>query len=358
LDEVSRVRNEIDRIDEEMIWLLKSRYELARSLGRIKNVQGIGIRDRQREQAVLREVRGIASHLGLPTGPVHRVFLEVFEMAVEAQHDRNTRRDLQGVEVLIAGGTGGMGRLFATILANHGGNVKILSRTEPRSKRVAREIGVLPGNYVDAREADIVVVSVPVQATAKVSLKLGALMKPDSMLTDLSSVKTGIADVIAMGTKRFEYVSLHPLFGPDIAHFGRQRVAAIQYRAGPLWRKLRRVLEGEGARVFPTTVREHDMMMAETQALHHFALMSLGVSLTRASEMFSTRSLKATEYQIRRLTKNWDTIIGIQRFNPFAAEERQEFRNTVNTIARLTPRDSRKVFLTLTKHVQNWTRKR
>ena len=357
MEEVSRVREEIDRIDEELVLLLKTRYELAKQLGRIKKTQGLGIRDSQREHAILREVQRIASANSLPTGPIRRIFLEVFNLAVEAQRPRNICRDLQGVEVLIAGGTGGMGRLFAGIFANHGASVKIFGRTDSRNRKVAREIGAIPGKHSDARQADVVIVSVPMDTTLKLSLRLGSIMKPDSILADLSSVKTGIADLTAKETEQFEYVSLHPLFGPDLAYIGRQQIAAIPYRAGPLWRRLQLVFKEEGARVILTTSREHDIMMAHIQALQHFALISLGMTIRKTAGELATRSFRATEDQIQRMVKNWDTIIGIQKLNPFAAQEREDFRSTVNNIAAMTPADSRKAFRTLKEHVQKWSRK-
>ena len=143
MHELSRVRNEIDRIDEEIIRLLKSRYELAKQLGRIKKTRSISIRDSQREQVILRDVQNMASANGLPWGPIRQVFLQVFGMAISAQSHPTVRQNLRGLVVLIAGGTGRMGRLFANLAANHGASVKIFGRTA-KNLETAKEIGVLP----------------------------------------------------------------------------------------------------------------------------------------------------------------------------------------------------------------------
>lgn len=357
MQEITRLRHEIDRIDEELVWLLKTRYELAKQIGWMKKAQGLSIRDSQREHAILRRVEEIASRNSLPSNLIHRLFLGIFDLAVEAQRDRTIWHDLEEVEVLIVGGTGGMGRLFARMFVNHGASVKIFGRTGPRTRRVAREIGVLPGNYSDAGQADIVIVSVPTQVTLSLSLKLGSIIKPDSLLADLSSVKTGIADQIADHTRGFEYVSLHPLFGPELAHIGRQRIAAIPYRVGPLWQKLQLVFDEEGARVQRTTPHEHDKMMAQVQALHHFALITLAMTARITPEEFATRSYRATEDQIRSMTSNWDTIIGIQMLNPFAASEREKFAGVAKRISAMTPADSEKASRVLRRHVQMWSRK-
>ncbi len=357
MDEVARIRREIDQVDQETISLLKTRYELARRLGRIKRIQGLPIRDPQRERAVLLKSQRIAEANGLPGKSIRQIFLETFTMALSAQGPSNDRHDLQGHEVLIAGGTGGMGKLFACVFAKHGASVKIFGRSRARTRRVARDIGVLPGSYSDAREASIVVVSLPMKVTPRVALRLGSMMSPEGILADLSSVKTGIADVISRGTKPFEYVSLHPLFGPDVAHIGGQQIAAIPYRPGSLWKKLLMVFKQDGARVIVTTAREHDAMMAKIQALHHFALMSLGVTLGENGGKFSTRSLRSTQDQIQRLTNNWETIRGIQKLNPFATRERDRFHKTVSEVRRMGPKDMTKSYGLLARYVQNWSRK-
>jgi len=357
MNEVARVRREIDQVDQETITLLKTRCELARVLGRIKRIQGLPIRDQQRERAVLLKSQQIAEANGLPSESIRQIFLETFDMALSAQGPSNDRHDLQGYEVLIAGGTGGMGKLFAGLFAKHGASVKIFGRSRARTRRVAKDIGVLPGSYSDAGEASIVVVSLPMEVTPRVALRLGSMISPEGLLADLSSVKTGISDVISRGTKLFEYVSLHPLFGPDVAHIGGQQIAAIPYRAGSFWKKLLMVFKQDGARVIVTTAREHDAMMAKIQALHHFALISLGVTLGENEGKFSTRSLRSTQDQIRRLTNNWETVLGIQKLNPFAARERDRFLKTVSETRRMGPRDTTKWYRLLARHVQNWSRK-
>ncbi len=357
MSEIVRIRREIDKVDENLLSVLKTRLELARKLGRIKKTQGLPIHDPKREQAILRKVLKTARAKKLPQRQVQQVFLQSFRMATKAQTQYNIDHELQGRSVLIAGGTGGMGRLFATILADQGASVKIFGRSTTLTSRVAKEIGVLPGSYSDAASANIVLVAVPIDATSDVSLRLGSMMKPEGLLADLASVKTGIADAIARGAGPSEYVSLHPLFGPDVTNLEGQQIAAIPYRSGPLWRRLVAVFKHEGARVLLTTVREHDAAMAKIQALHHFAIISLGVALGKSVGKFSTRSWRTTRDQLRRIVENWDTVVGIQERNPFADHERELFSRVVARIRSMDGEDANDSFRILSRYVQNWSRK-
>ncbi len=359
MDEVKRLRNEIDDIDEEMVRLLKARHEHARRMGRVKNSRGLALRDPKREEQILRNVQRIALKMGLAREPVRRIFVQVFSMAIQAQKSRPREgQELAGLEVLVAGGTGSMGRLFANLASNHGASVKIFGRTPSGSRRVAMELGVRPGNFSDARNSDIVLVAVPIEATLNVSLKLGSMMKPESMLADLSSVKTGIADNIARGTRRFEYVSLHPLFGPDLSHIDGQHIAAIPYRTGPTWKKLLMLFAEEGANVHLTAAQSHDRTMARIQGIHHFGLICLGMALGGGNRGYPTRSLEITERQIQRLVDNWETVMAIQELNPFSAKGRLAFKRTVVKMVGMSPAASEESLRVLTDHVQKWSRKR
>ncbi len=358
MDEVKRLRGEIDNIDEELVRLLKGRYEQARRLGRIKRTRGLELKDAQREEQILERVRSRASEMGLPQEPLRRIFLQVFNMAVLAQkpHPR-MRQELKGLEVLVAGGTGGMGSLFASLAEDHGASARILGRTPARSRKVAREMGLLPGSFSHASRSDIVLVAVPIEQTLKVSLKLASTMKRESMLADISSVKSGIADNIDQNTRDFEYVSLHPLFGPDLSHIDGQHITAIPYRTGPIWEKVLGLFGEEGVHVHLTTAQGHDRLMAQIQGIHHFSLICLGMTLVGLKGDYVTRSLEITQRQIHRLIENWDTIVGIQKLNPYSASGRQALKRTVDKMSEMTPDKSEEARRLLTGLVQKWSRK-
>src|SRR5262249_34322145 len=156
------------------------RYDLARQLGRIKRTRGLSIRDHRRELTILNRVGRIAEADDLPRERVRRIFREIMNIAVNAQRLGDRRHDLRGFQVLIAGGTGAMGRLFANTLANRGASVKIFGRNLARNKEIADELGLHAGSYSDARQADLVIVSVPIAATLEVAKRLASIMPPNS----------------------------------------------------------------------------------------------------------------------------------------------------------------------------------
>ena len=251
-----------------------------------------------------------------------------------------------------------MGRLFAQLARIQGASVKITGRNQSRTRKAAREMELENGTLSDASTSDLVIVAVPMSATSRVAIQVARRMKNGTLLADLSSVKTGIADVIARKiSKRIEYVSLHPLFSPSVNNLTGQYIVAIPFNPGRLWTSFARALMAEGAKIRVSSVRIHDLAMAQVQVIHHFALLSLGMRLGSWTEDYQTNSLKKTETTITGLLENWSTVMTIQRLNPFGQHARDNFASIVSQLRTMSPTSEKRLKKTLSSHVQKWTRK-
>ncbi len=358
MDEILRLRDQIDRTDNEIVRLLKDRDDKARLLGQIKNARRIRPRDQKREIAILDRVGRTSEQLGLEPASIQQIFKQIFALAVHAQRDISRRRELQGLRILVLGGTGGMGRLFAQLMRLQGGSVSIVGRKPNRTRRAGREMEIEAGSISDARSSDIVIVATPLNTTRNDVLRVAEQMRDGALLTDLSSVKTGVIDRIATKMPRqVEYVSLHPLFSPEVDHPHGQTILAIPLRTGPIWRRLARALRTEGANVENCSIQTHDRTMAYVQAMHHYALLTLGVGLRRWNGSFTTNSLSITESRIRSLLRNWATVAGIQQKNPYAQSARDEFIAAARRLRTMTSSDLRYSKTMLLSNVQKWSRK-
>jgi len=360
LDEIPRIRERIDEIDQKLVLLLKDRYENARLLGQIKRARGIPSRDPEREKIILRKVQDTAARLGLEPQLTLPIFKAIFNFSVQAQQAtaNNDAIGLERKKILIVGGTGGMGRLFANFASVHGASVKIVGRTTQRTQKTAKEMEVEAASISDAKSCDIVVVAVPMELVVVSSIEVAQTMRDGALLTDLSSVKTGIADRIASKVPAsVEYVSIHPLFGPGIVHLEKQSIVAIPFKTGPQWRSFSRFLRKAGARISLMSSEDHDRVMGYVQALHHFALLSLGVALREWDGGHRTTSIAGTLDRIEGLFRNWNTVVGIQKLNPSSTVVRREFIETCLQLVGMQPADVSKMERILRSNVQKWTRK-
>src|SRR3989454_10031678 len=360
MDDVARIRDRIDELDQEIIRLLKNRFENARLLGRIKQQRHLDYRDPEREKIILRKIERAATSLDLDRNLIRPIFDQIFALSVEAQrdHPEQSAKRLDQTKILIVGGTGGMGRFFARFASLQGARVKLAGREINKTRTAAKEMEVEPGTILDAASSDIVILAVPMEETVRVATETASLMTTGCLLADLSSVKTGISDRVAEKIpKGLEYMSLHPLFGPGIDHLHDQVIVAVPYRPGQKWSKLARAFQGGGSKVVTMSAVQHDRAMAYVQGLHHFALISLGLGLDGMGGEPRTQSLRETEGRIASMLDNWDTIVGIQQLNPFVPHVRQKFLELVGNLAEIRSTQTSGVKKRLTSNVQKWTRK-
>jgi len=103
-------------------------------------------------------------------------------------------------------------------------------------------------------------------------------MKKDSLLMDLTSLKTGPVRAM-LEASASEVIGLHPLFGPGVTSLEGQNVVLCPARADRWLPWVRDTLGKKGATLIETTPERHDEIMAVVQALNHLNTLVLGLSL-------------------------------------------------------------------------------
>jgi monofunctional chorismate mutase len=85
LTELAACRDEIERLDNEIIGLLARRIVLGKRTGALKRAAGLPILDPSREAAVIRRVAETAREAGVPAEPVREIFWQIVGMSRRAQ---------------------------------------------------------------------------------------------------------------------------------------------------------------------------------------------------------------------------------------------------------------------------------
>jgi len=85
LERVLTLRKKVDEIDEKILYFLKERVEVCKSIGAIKREHGIPIRDYQREDDVYTNIMRKASELELNPQEVKAIYQEIMAMSAHAQ---------------------------------------------------------------------------------------------------------------------------------------------------------------------------------------------------------------------------------------------------------------------------------
>jgi prephenate dehydrogenase len=123
------------------------------------------------------------------------------------------------------------------------------------------------GNEELVEQADVVIVAVPVRITVEVIGTIAPRMRPEQLLSDLTSIKR--EPVEAMLASPAAVIGCHPIFGPMPTPRG-QNVVLCPERPGPFLEWYRGFFESHGIRVTELSPEAHDRSMAFIQGLTHF----------------------------------------------------------------------------------------
>ncbi len=265
-----------------------------------------------------------------------RETLEMAERKVEitpeksmTEHSRDekgasARRWGPGARLGVIGGLGEMGGMFAQFFRNQGYVVEVADRaTEVTNEEVIQT-------------SDVVVFAVPLHETEAIIRELAPLARPDQLLMDLTSLKTG--PVREMLCSRASVVGLHPMFGGRTSSFVGQTMVACPARIdGEDWTRLRGLFTGAGMRVKESAPEEHDRMMSIIQVLFHMTTMLTG-RILRDLDVNIEETLEYTSpsYRIemsllgRIFAQNGLLYSAITQMNPYTKELIEKFRSGLN----------------------------
>ncbi|MHC5594937.1 MAG: bifunctional chorismate mutase/prephenate dehydrogenase [Nostoc sp.] len=251
-------------------------------------------------------------------------------------------------QITIIGGRGRMGRLFKEQLSVVGNNVSVLEHED--------------WEYADKllNQAELVLVSVPIEHTVDVIKRAAKYLAPTTALCDITSIKTQPTQAM------LEYHSgpvmgLHPMFGSSIKSFFGQKVVVCLGRKDDSFQWFLDFLKSQGAELVICTPEEHDQMMVIIQATQHFCRFSLGV--------FLAQTRVDIEQSLTMSTPNYRQEIDIVKHlfyqNPhlcvdimLATEERCNaisfLANTYSRLAKLVERKDREALIQEFENTQSF----
>ncbi|OPY50576.1 MAG: prephenate dehydrogenase [Methanosaeta sp. PtaU1.Bin055] len=237
-------------------------------------------------------------------------------------------------KMLIVGGTGGTGSWFARFFKGQGFLVSVWG---PSGKvEVAERLGVRFASDLLAEvvESDVVLISVPIQETAKVVEDVAPRMKQGSLLMDVTSLKRGPMEaMLRWAPPGVEVLGTHPMFGPTIPTIRGQTVILVPAagRCDSWLLPMEEIFREGGARVEILEADEHDRIMAVVQALTHFAYISIGSTLRSLDfDVARSRRFMSPVYEImidfvgRILDQSPELYASIQE-NPEAKRVRETY---------------------------------
>lgn len=216
-------------------------------------------------------------------------------------------------------GTGLIGGSIARAARASGAAKTIVATARsPETRQRIRELGfadqVTETNAEAVRDADLVIVSIPVGASGPVAKEIAPNLKPGAILSDVGSVKGSVVrDMSPFVPAGVHFIPAHPVAGtensgPD-AGFAELFVnrwcilTPVQDTEEPAVETLRAFWEKIGANVQVMTPEHHDLVLAITSHLPHLIAYTIVGTANELGEVTESEVLKFSAGGFRDFTR-------------------------------------------------------
>ncbi|MGO2011110.1 bifunctional chorismate mutase/prephenate dehydrogenase [Pseudoalteromonas sp.] len=285
INDLSVLRRGIDECDAELVALLAKRNAITGQIGAIKQQIVAPLHAPDREADLLSARRQEAINQGVNPELVEDILRRMMREAYQNQQSKLACKAPKLSPVVIVGGQGAMGQLFANQFRRSGYEVKVLDKDQQH-----QAADILKG-------AKLVMISVPINALESVAKALPSL-DDDCLLVDITSVKQAPLNVLKE-VHSGAVVGLHPMFGPDISHWVKQTVVVCEGRKPEAAQGLLEQLQVWGCQLVELGAKKHDEAMQIIQVMRHLTTFVYGQFLAKQGHTLEElRSCSSPIYQL------------------------------------------------------------
>lgn len=257
-------------------------------------------------------------------------------------------------EVAIVGAAGKMGSWFTDYFARRGLRV---SAYDVNRKTLSAFGNVRVASGIDdcVKDADLVVICVPVHITPKIIKECAKRMKGGAIISEISSVKHRTFRALKQAPDNVRPLCIHPMFGPGATDKTQRKVLLVPVRNEEAELKVvHEMFENASIKVLPNA-KAHDRSIATVLGLTYFAnivfakvVSSGNVSMFKqvSGTTFGLQSLLAESI----LTNEPDLVVALLRENPYAKKYIKQYLKEASALARMaSAKDSKKLKADLQK---------
>ncbi len=280
-DELLRLRERLDQIDDSIIDLIAERQSVVTTIGEHKLVTGAPLRHYEREREVIDRGMARAKQKGI-SGRGARDILETLihhSLGNQETHQLVRSDHGQGQCALVIGGVGRMGEWMSRFLDMVGYRVDV---ADPAEKET-------PFNRVEDWEGsiddyDLVVVAVTLRPSNAILHRLAEL-KPKGLIFDIGSLKSPMfSGLEALVEADCRVCSVHPMFGPEEIGLSGRHILFVDVGNPGALEEARALFAHTAAECVNLSLDEHDEVMAWVLGLSHLVNIAFASALAESGE--------------------------------------------------------------------------
>lgn len=269
--ELMKLRKQIDRYDEELVEVLSRRFAITAKVGQLKAKSNTRSIDPDREKQQFARIQKLAKERGISPDLANLLLRNIIDQVV-ADHEAMKLKAMPAISKTKKPKVGiiGMGD-FGSLAANSLQGLCTVSCFDINRKLRAN-------NLAEVMQSDFVILAVPLSAIEPVLNQIKPLLKRNTTLIDVCSVKQKPIEIFKQVLPHHKnIVFTHPLFGPQSTVNGIAGHTVILCDANSKAAKNVRKFckRSVGLKTVSMSARDHDLMMANMHALTFFVARGL-----------------------------------------------------------------------------------
>ena len=254
-----------------------------------------------------------------------------------------------------------MGSWFASYFARRDLRVSAYDK----SKKIKASSGIRVASSIAScvKDADFVLVSVPVSMAPELIKECTKSMKAGAVISEISSIKHETFRALRQTPGRIKPLCIHPMFGPGAREKAQQKMLLVPVRNEKAELKIvHEVFENAAVRVLPDA-RTHDRSIATVLGMTYFANIVFAKVMS-AADVPTLKQVSGTTFGLQSLiaesilASELDLVAALVRDNPYAKKYITQYLRAVSAVAKMaSAKDSRELKADLKKvrsKLQKW----
>lgn len=335
MEKLKEMREEVRRVDREIIRLVGKRLELTHTIGQIKKAAGLPLLNYQVEKAVIENAGVVARDLNLSPDFVKAVMqLLIGESRTQQERLHYSAYSGDKETILIVGGAGEMGRWLASFFETQGHEVLIYDIVE--TAQGFQAVATLEEGLARASSA---VISVSLDAVPEMIGHIADL-NFRGLVFDIASIKGHLREAIGKARQRGLLItSIHPMFGPSVRTLSDKVVCYCNCGSREALNRAKAFFRDTAARSVDLALDTHDRAISYVLGLSHISniiymkiLAGSGFRYNELRAIASTTFLSQMATASSVINENPELYYLIQKYNPFKKELYEKMQQAMTAL--------------------------
>jgi prephenate dehydrogenase len=261
-------------------------------------------------------------------------------------------------QIVIAGGGGAVGTLFADALLTAGHPAVTIIDRRPDAAAPGRAGQLLADDVQHpteearalVRACDLLILATPEPVALAAAGWMLPEMKRDSLAVETLSVKSRYAAAVAQVNSDAELLGVNPMFSPSLGFAGRS-VVAVPYRCRSLAQTFLDFVAAQGSDIVLLSAEEHDRACAAVQVATHASVLAFGMALAASGyDLAAAERIMPPPHRTllallaRIVAGDPEVYRDIQTVNPYASRARLDLLDAHRRLEHVVASDSPEEF--------------